>query len=291
MLSAKLKIVVMALVLYGLIGASTALAQDKEAKEEAKGLLTGVLKGVDAEANTILIHLSGDPPNIHKSYRLAKDIRVSVADKQAKISELKAGMRVHVKLSDDETRVLSVSAVPGRGDAGRDEERPSVRGLLKSVQADKIVVTIQRDGEQPHDKTLPLARNVRVRLSEKEGKVADLRTGMRIQATLSADDKEVIAVVATAGRPAGRQRDADRGALRAVLKEIKGDKIIVTIPREGEQVQEKAFTLSKKVQVSTQSKEAAQLADLRPGSMVALTLSNDQREVTAIRELSRRRDN
>jgi hypothetical protein len=174
----------------------------------------------------------------------------------------------------------------------RDGESPVVRGLIKSVEQGKIVITLQRDGGKAEDKTLALAKTVKVHVGEKEGTVADLKTGMRAEAKLSPDQKEVVAIRIAPVRPAPKgEKEKDRAGVRGIFKEVKGNKIVITIQRDGAQAQDKEYALAKEVRVSVPGKEAAaQITDLRPGAQVLLTLSEDQREVVSVREFPRRKE-
>jgi hypothetical protein len=89
--------------------------------------------------------------------------------KEAKLSDIPVGSTVMIRLSVDQKTATQIKA-----------EGPSLAGAIKAVDAAKGTITVSvrvARGENPEDKTLPVAKDVRVLIEGKETKFADLKAG------------------------------------------------------------------------------------------------------------------
>jgi Cu/Ag efflux protein CusF len=99
---------------------------------------------------------------------VADDARIRLADKDLKLNDLKAGEEVAI-IYEKKGDKLMAHAV-SNGDV--------TRGKVKSASADtKEVVFTDKDGK---DWTLTLADGARIRLSDKDAKVTDLKAGDQV---------------------------------------------------------------------------------------------------------------
>ncbi len=163
----------------------------QQARQQPKGEPTvgGTLQGVDAAKNTVTVTTSNRATGkMDKTFEMAKDVVVLRDGKAAKVSALKQGGRVSVKLSPDQKTAVSIS-----------ETGKTQAGPLKSVDAEKssITLTVTTGARgvpaEKKDVTYELAKDGKVILEGKEAKLADLkdvRPGSNIQLTFSVDDEK-----------------------------------------------------------------------------------------------------
>src|SRR5204863_154172 len=123
------------------------------------------------------------------------------ADQKAVESVLAEGpvVRGRVTAVDPKAGTLTVALLAERREAGA--EGASVPGLLKAVDPEKGTVTVvvrRGRGEEPEEKTWPLAKGARVVVEGKDGSLADLKAGDEAFAVvrLSLDQKAVTAIQA-----------------------------------------------------------------------------------------------
>jgi hypothetical protein len=179
----------------------------------------------------------------------------------------------------------------GNKDDGQKGNKPeaaaTLHGTIESVEADKITITIpgEKGKKESENKTFPLAKDVKVLISEgvnkgdppMEGKLADLRVGAPAEVRLSEDKKTVVEV-----RPQGQ-------TIYGAMKSAKDDSITIASKVKGGG-EDKAYTLSKDVKVllndglikGTPDKEG-KVGDLKEGTTVSLHLSARDGKVLAIR--------
>jgi RNA polymerase sigma factor (sigma-70 family) len=168
--------------------------------------LRAIFKSVDTTANTISVAVGGDRlnPPAEKTFALAKDLEVAfghgggrgqVALKPGKLSDLPSGAQVLLSLSADQKTVVSILA-----------EGPVVRGLLKTVDANKGTLTVvtSQGRDNGDEKTVSVAKNAEIgiddghgrRFSIKEAKLTDLAGGAQVTLWLTVDQKAAEAVLA-----------------------------------------------------------------------------------------------
>jgi hypothetical protein len=203
--------------------------------------------------------------------------------REVKLADVPAGAVVTLTLSADQKAVQSILA-----------EGPVVRGLLKAVDPEKNTLTVslpQGRGEQAAaDKTYALARDAEVavddgrgrRFSVKEAKLADLAAGALATLWLSADQRQVQAVL------------AEGPTLYGVVKALDGGKNTVTVVlgpgRDGQAGEERTLVMAADAGVLLDdgkgrrlSLKEGKLADVPAGAAVTVRLSPDQRWATLLR--------
>jgi RNA polymerase sigma factor (sigma-70 family) len=161
-------------------------------REQAKGEATfpGALQSVDAAKNTITVkggtNIRQTGP-MEKTFELAKDLVILRDGKPAKLSDLKQGGRVTVKLAEDGKTAVSIS-----------ETGKTMMALWKSADPANNTITVTvttggRGGVEKKDVTHELAKDGKVMLEGKEVKLADLKDvklGSTLQLTFSVDDEK-----------------------------------------------------------------------------------------------------
>lgn len=151
---------------FALVTTNPLLAQERGERGGPAGQhVSGQLKSIDAAAHTITITTTTpggggrdggerrEPVTTEKTFSLAKNVEVAVGTgtffsspwgrvgahvplfKEAKLTELAAGIQVSLALSADQKTAVSILA------AG-----PVVKGVLKAVDATKNTITIQLPG-------------------------------------------------------------------------------------------------------------------------------------------------
>lgn len=96
---------------------------DKEGEGKGKkgASLRGPIKAVDATKGTITLAVreSNDDvenaPLVEKTFPVAKDARIAVDGKDAKLGDLKAGSQAIVNLSEDRKSVIRITVGKGKG--------------------------------------------------------------------------------------------------------------------------------------------------------------------------------
>ncbi len=165
-------------------------------REQPKGETTvgGSLQSVDTAKNTVTIKISNRRTGpMEKTFELAKDIAILRDGKAAKLSDLKPGGRVALKLSADQKTVVGISVVGS-----------TVQAPLKSVDAAKNTITITTETRQGKvDKTFQVAKDAKVTVDGKDAKLADLKAGATVLLTLSAEDGNTVIQVRTPSRRGG----------------------------------------------------------------------------------------
>lgn len=168
--------------------------------------LNGIIKALDAGKFSITLALGrgrgGEAPD-ERALVLSTDALVLLDDgkgrrsslKEGKLSDVPLGAAALVKLSADQKFVTLVRA-----------EGPSVAGTLKTIDAANGTVTlvIGGRGDDPQEKTWPVAKNARIVFDGNEAKLADIKlgdTGLFAMLRLSLDQKTVQGIVAGPPRP------------------------------------------------------------------------------------------
>jgi hypothetical protein len=168
--------------------------------------LSGIVKGVDASANTLTIRLGrtrGRDAEEETTLAVARHAEILLDDgrgrrlsvKEGKLADIPAGAVISAKFSPDQKLVMNVRA-----------EGPSVPVLIKAVDANKGTVTAALSfgrGEGGEEKTYALAKDARVTIDGSESKVSDIKVtgdGPVAMLRLSLDQKVVQAVTIGIGR-------------------------------------------------------------------------------------------
>jgi hypothetical protein len=260
----------------------------------------GVLRSVDASKGTVVVNVNGAGRGEveEKTFTVPKDADVAVgagtgrrlaALRQGKLADFAPGALVTILLAADGTTVESVIG-----------EGPTVRGVVKSVDAEKRGITIatatrgsRERGEAPAEetKTYTLAPKAEIALDDgrgrtfsvKEAKISELPQGALVTLRVSVDQKDVFSVLAEGPSIAG------------IVKAVDAGKNTLTLAGRGAGRGEDAgadqtFEVSPDAEVLIDdgkgrllSIKEAKLGDLIPGVMVMGKLSPDQKQLVIIR--------
>src|SRR5262249_45593232 len=125
-------------------------------------LVIGTLKSSDLAKNTITIANVSRGDAEEKTLELGKDVMLVIDDgrgrrlsiKEGKLSDIPSGSMVHAKLSGNMKSVGTLRA-----------EGPQLSGHVKSLDASKGTITLAifvARGENPDERTLPVAKDARI---------------------------------------------------------------------------------------------------------------------------------
>jgi RNA polymerase sigma factor (sigma-70 family) len=257
----------------------------------------GLLKSVDADKGTITVSLNPREEGSEKSFTLAKNAEVGINTglgrrggvyHEGKLSDLAPGALVLLQLSADQKVVECVLA-----------EGPTVQGLIKSVDAGKGTITltgaVSRRDSGDDEKTFNVAKDAEIALDDgrgkafsiKEARLADLPPGAVATLKLSADGKQVRAILTEGPTVQGTVKavDAAKGQLTLTTR-------VAPPTREREATsEERTYTVApaaevllddgkpRRFPVSKQSK----LADVPAGAVAMLKLTPDQSQAVLLR--------
>jgi RNA polymerase sigma factor (sigma-70 family) len=257
----------------------------------------GIIKALDADKRTITLSLRqarrDESADEEKTFTLAKGVEVGIgttfnrrggAYREGKLADLAPGAAAVLQMSADEKAVECILA-----------EGPTVRGLIKSVDAGKGTLTVTarqgRRDEGDEEKTYAVAKDAEIGLDDgrgrtfslKEAKLADLPAGAVVTLRLSADLKQAQSVVAEGPTVQGAVKAVDAGKRQITLS--------TPAQGRGEAEGEQTYVVAAGAEVLLDdgkprrflfSKEG-KLAELPAGAVATLKLSPDQREVTSVR--------
>ncbi len=181
------------------------VADQEPAQEEAQApreqrkegpTFPGTLQSVDAEKKTVTVKTNNRQTGpVEMTFEMAKDIVILRDGKPAKLSDLKQGGRISVKLSPDQKTAVSIS-----------ETGKTMAGPLKAVDPANNTITITVSGGRDpvkKDVTHQLAKDGKVTLEAKEVKLADLKDvkpGSTVQLTFAVDDEKKLIHIHHAAR-------------------------------------------------------------------------------------------
>jgi hypothetical protein len=218
--------IVAALAAAALVGVAVGLFADDEKGAAAE--TPGIILSVDADKGTLVVRGVRDGDSGEKPFNLSRGVKVLVEGKDAKLADLKPGMRVNLKVEEGTGDVVGITLVAiGRrpvergereGDRPREGEGPrrgpTVRALIRSVDSAKNSLTatiVEREGETIGDRTLEVAPNVEIAIDGRASKLADLPAGSNVWLVMSADRKTVLGVRAEGPMQRGRVKAVDAG--------------------------------------------------------------------------------
>lgn len=261
----------------------------------------GLVKSIDATKGTLVVVVNGAGRGEveEKTYTVPAAAEVAVASstgrrlvglRQGKLADFAAGSLVTVNLAADGSTVESIIG-----------EGPTLRGVLKSVDAEKRTVTIatsggrggRERGEAPAEETKTFALAARAEIavddgrgkafSVKEAKIADLPQGSLVTVRISVDQKEAYGILAEGPGVSGEVKAVDAGKNTLTLAGRAGG-------RGEDAAADQTFEVSPDAEVIIDdgkgrllSVKAAKLGDLLPGNMVMGKLSPDQKQIVIVR--------
>jgi RNA polymerase sigma factor (sigma-70 family) len=186
---------------------------------------------------------------------------------------------------DGDRRPAEAERKPDPGKRPEDRrEGPSLMGVVKSIQAGKqITVSVRAEGQES-EQSFALSADARIVAGSREAaRAEDVKPGMRVVLLLSPDRKTVVGI---------REVRGEQARLNAVFNSLDAAKgtIVLTVlgPRDGDMTQA-TYQLAKDVQVFA-NRQPCQLADLKPGVRVTVSLSDDKKTVLRIDEFRRDRE-
>ncbi len=281
------------------VGTADSASAQAPGRGAARPEVRGVVKSVDATAGMITVTLFDGRGGrdraaaVERSYPVAKTAEVVVGGgivrggysvaKEAKLSDLTAGVTVALTLTADQAVVEGIVA-----------EGPQVRGVLKIIDAGKNSLTISFPGssreQSAEEKTYALASDAEVaiddgrgrRFSIKEGKLADIAAGAMVTLRLSLDQQQIVSV------------QAEGPSVFGLVKSLDLSKNLLTLSlgpgRDGVGGGERIFELASDATVLLDdgkgrrlSIKEGKLSEIPAGSAANLRLSADQRFATLLR--------
>jgi hypothetical protein len=85
----------------------------------------GVVKALDVSRNTLSLTVRQKGKDVDKTFNLTKKVQVQVAGKAAPLADVKAGMRVALKLSKDKKAVVEIKEAKGQQDKNAGKSKSS----------------------------------------------------------------------------------------------------------------------------------------------------------------------
>jgi RNA polymerase sigma factor (sigma-70 family) len=153
------------------------------------GKFGGMVSGVDAKAQTISIHGKGENNDI--VVKLIASAKITVDGKEAKFGDIGKGMIANFVLSSGKDQPREASEVHVTG--------TNFNGSIKQLDDKSITISNEKA-----EKVLKLLPNMKVIISGKDAKLADLKVGEKVSVTLSADESGVLQIVGGA-KPTGEK--------------------------------------------------------------------------------------
>jgi RNA polymerase sigma factor (sigma-70 family) len=269
-----------------------------DARGAARPEVRGVLKAVDSGKGTITVTLMDrrESPT-EQTFTVSKTAEVGLGAglgrnargtlREGKLADLAPGAMVALQLAADGKVVEFIMA-----------EGPTVRGILKWVDAGKSTVTLttttrptRRDEPaQEEEKTFAVGPKTEIGVDDgtsrlfslRQTKLADLPVGAIATVKLSTDLKQVQTLVVE-GATAG-------GTVKAMDADKKQITLTTRAAGRGADAEEKAFDVSPEAEILIDdgkgrrfSVKEANLADVPAGAIAVVRLSADQKMVTSIR--------
>ena len=250
---------------------------EKPAKPDVKkaGGFSVTFKSVDADKGTITVTATKGDTSVDRTIPLAKDAKVSIDGKEAKLADLKAGIRISVKLGDDKTTAVVIGS-----------EGATLIGDLKEVASDqksvKVTVTVyaikgDKNSAKTEEKTVKIGEDTKIVVDgQKNTTVADLKAGSSVAVQVSADGERAL-VISSPAKDGG-----DGTILMGELKEVdaakKTVKVAVTVfaikgDKNSAKTEEKTIKVSDDAKIVINGNKTTTLADLKAGASVAIQLS------------------
>lgn len=231
------------------------VAEGKKSDGEGIALVSGVVKAVDADKNTITVaDLAGKVPET--TYEVSKTASVYIDGKAGKLAAVPVAAHVTLNLSGDKRTVRSIQA-----------GGPHIAGVvLKSVDAGKNTVTVADLAGKVPETTYEVAKTASVYIDGKPGKLAGVPVDAHITLSLSVDQKTALRVDAVGPQVLGTVKAVDAAKNSLTVTNKLGDQ---------------TFDVGKDATIVVDGKPG-KLADLKEGMEVDLRLTVDKKTVVSI---------
>jgi len=151
---------------------------EARAVRSADGMFAhGRIKSISTDKNQVVVK---DDRGKEHTFNLNKDSKIRLADKDAKLADLKEGDEVGINYTKDGDEMMARRISKHR----REHAMRHARGEVKSVAAAKHRLVLKDAGGQ--ERTFNLAEDAKVRLGDKDGKLADLKEGDKVDVAFQA---------------------------------------------------------------------------------------------------------
>jgi RNA polymerase sigma factor (sigma-70 family) len=210
----------------------------------------GVVKAVDIDNSTITYGDKAQEGAAGRTFRVPKDLAVSIDGKAGKLTGIPIGSSANLQLLADQTTVRGLSV-----------EGSPVNGIAKAVDAANRTITV-------NDKTYPVAPDAHISIDHKPGKLDDLPAGANLGLNLKVDQKTVLRIFATGS--------SDFGQVKAI------DAANRTITVTGGPPNDRVYNVPKDAPITIDG-QPGKLAEIPISSgLHALNLRVDQKTVSSI---------
>ncbi len=217
--------------------------------------ITGIVKQADATSVTL------DGEKAARTFKLAADGKVTVGGKEAKLADIKAGDKITVTLTADESAALTISTGT-KGDGEKPVKTPKFTGKISSLDPATRTVMLAGKGEGGKEIAVKITADAKITIDGKSSKFADLLKGATATFTLSS---------AKDGQPRESNEVVVAGlTFSGTIKQV--DTTSVTI---GGEKNDRVVKLATGGKVMVGEKEG-KLADLKAGDKVTVTLTSDE---------------
>ncbi len=227
----------------------------------AQETFKGTVQSVDAKRDQIVVR---DAKNHDQAFRIARDAKVRVNDKEVGAADLKEGDQVEISYRREARSVLAAQgAQAGEFASGR----------VERVSADNNQIVLKgRDGQE---RTFQVAQKAQVRVGNKEGKLADVKEG----------DRAVIAFTKNGEASSAREILAERegramGLASGQVERVSADHNEIVLKDNAGH--EHSFQLMKDARVRINDREG-KASDLQQGNQAAIAYARVASEVTGQR--------
>jgi Cu/Ag efflux protein CusF len=229
-------------------------ARADEAKAEAPNrsdnqeTVKGKVQSVNADQNQVVVR---DENDHNMTFRIAKDAKVRVNDKEAQAADLKEGDEVSVSFRRVARDICSAQG---------EQAGEFAAGRVQRASSDNNQIVLK--GHDGQERTFQVAQNARVRVNDKDGKLSDIKEGDHAVVAYSKQGEQLAAreVISEregqgAGLAAGQVQSVSADRNQIVLKDQAGH--------------EHTFQMGQDAQVRINDKEG-KAADLQKGSQAAV---------------------
>ncbi len=222
-----------------------------------------ILVGTIKEVSAISIALESEKKPL--VFKIANNTKVTINGKDAKATDLKAGDKVIITLTADDTAALTISTgVKGDGDKPKPEKNPKFGGKISAVDAAAKSITISvGKGDAVKEIVVKLTADAKIIVDGKEVKIGDVPKG-------------AFATFTGAAAKDGQPREASEvvvtgPAVNAALKQVDATSITLANEKTGD----RTIKLLPTTKVTINGKDA-KASDLKAGDKVVVTLSADE---------------
>jgi len=243
--------VVLVLLMVGLL--MPAVLGDTATNEQSA---TGTVKSVSEKDNQFVLTVN----NKDQTFQISASAKIRVGDKDAKLADLKPGDKATVTYRMQARGVRCVKGMHARGE-------------IKGIAHDRSLLILKDAQGKEH--TFMLDKESKVRLADKDGKIADLKLG----------DEVVIGWEKNGDRMMARHIRAQRGERASHLAHGEVAKVVADkneLVLKDARGNERSFQLASDAKVRVGDKDS-KLADLKQGDKVNVTYAQLVTDIRANR--------